>query len=81
LPQDLGEALMSGLADNEVCFDPIPASPPFYGRLDFKREKTMLITPELIQPVAVIELNIRETANSGFNAQQEGQRFTSKTLN
>jgi hypothetical protein len=29
--QDLGEAQLSGLADNEVVvLDPIPASPPFF---------------------------------------------------
>jgi hypothetical protein len=44
--QDLGEAQLSGLADNEVVvLDPIPASPPFfYGGWIPATIKTMLIT-------------------------------------
>jgi hypothetical protein len=45
--QDLGEAQLSGLADNEVVvLDPIPASPPFFwqGWILQATIKTMLIT-------------------------------------
>jgi hypothetical protein len=42
----LGEAQLSGLADNEVVvLDPIPASPPFFWQAGYSSDnKTMLIT-------------------------------------
>jgi cell surface protein SprA len=79
----LGEAQLSGLADNEVVvLDPIPASPPFfYGRAGYSSDnKNNAYNPELIQAGGgLLNPNIREivTANSGFNVTvSEGQDYS-----
>ncbi|MFV8352832.1 cell surface protein SprA [Flavobacterium sp. XS2P14] len=81
--QDLGEAQLSGLADNEVVvLDPIPASPPFFtAGLDTPSDnKNNAYNPELIQAGGgLLNPNIREivTANSGFNVTvSEGQDYS-----
>jgi cell surface protein SprA len=78
----LGEAQLSGLADNEVVvLDPIPASPPFLRQAGYLSDnKNNAYNPELIQAGGgLLNPNIREivTANSGFNVTvSEGQDYS-----
>ncbi|MFV8371000.1 cell surface protein SprA [Flavobacterium sp. LB2P74] len=81
--QDLGEAQLNGLADNEVVvLDPIPSSPPFFttGPDTPTDNKNNAYNPELIQVGGgLLNPNIREivTANSGFNVTvSEGQDYS-----
>lgn len=81
--QDIGEAQLNGLADNEVVvLDPIPSSPPFFivGPDTPTDNKNNGYNPDLIKVGGgLLNPNIREivTSGSGFNVTvSEGQDYS-----